>query len=187
MKRYRTIVADPPWALEWNANIGVGRSGRKGLPYPTMTVEDISALQIAEIAEPSAHLWLWTTAGFLWDAPRVALSWGFRPTYTLIWAKPGLGVGGRFRHTVEYLLFCERGAQLPITRRDLPTHFVWPKGEHSAKPDAFYDLVESVSPRPYIEMFARRARFGWDYAGDGSLGTVEIAGIRNYSSEDEAA
>jgi N6-adenosine-specific RNA methylase IME4 len=178
VKRYRTVVADPPWALEWNANVGNGRSGRKGLPYSTMTVEEIASLAVPDLACGDAHLWLWTTHGFLWDAPRVALSWGFRPTYMLTWAKPGLGVGARFRHTCEYLLFCERGAQLPITRRDLPTHFTWPRGEHSVKPEAFYDLVESVSPTPRLELFARRARLGWDYAGDGSLGTVQISGLR---------
>ncbi len=172
--RYTTIVADPPWALEWNANVGNGRSGRRGLPYPTMTLEEICALSVNDLAERDAHLWLWTTATFLWDAPRVALSWGFRPTYTLTWAKPGIGVGGRFRHSAEFLLFCERGGALPIKRRDAGTWFGWPKGEHSAKPDAFYDLVESVSPGPYLEMFARRARFGWDYWGDESLGTAEL-------------
>lgn len=171
--KYRTICADPPWALEWNARIGNGRSGEPGLPYDTMPLEAIAAMDVEALADDDAHLWLWTTHGFLWDAPRVALSWGFRPTYTLIWAKPGLGVGGRFRHTCEYLLFCERGAQLPITRRDLPTHFVWPRGEHSAKPDAFYDLVEQVSPAPRCELFSRRARFGWDYPiGDQALGGV---------------
>ena len=172
--KYRTVVADPPWALEWNANIGKGRSGREGLPYATMTLEQIAALPIGDLADRDAHLWLWTTATFLYDAPRIALSWGFRPTYTLIWAKPGLGVGGRFRHNVEFLLFCERGAQLPVTARNLGTYFIWPRGAHSAKPDAFYDLVEQVSPGPYVELFARRARFGWDYWGDQSLGTAEM-------------
>ena len=167
--RYRTIVADPPWALEWNANVGVGRSGRAGLPYPTMTIEEICALPVTDWAEADAHLWLWTTATFLRDAPRVVLSWGFRPTYTLVWAKPGLGVGGRFRHTVEYCLFAERGAQLPITRRDLPTHWGWPRGAHSAKPEAFYDLVEDVSPEPRLEMFSRRARLGWSTWGNEAL------------------
>ncbi len=171
--KYRTIVADPPWDIEWNANIGNGRSGRRGLPYAPMQLEQICGLDVAEWAERSAHLWLWTTAGFLWDAPRVVLSWGFRHSYTLVWCKAGLGVGGRFRHTVEYLLFCERGAQLPITRRDLPTHFNWPAGAHSVKPDAFFDLVEDVSPGPYLEMFSRRARLGWSTWGDESLHGVE--------------
>lgn len=173
--RYRTIVADPPWALEWNMGIGEGRSGEAGLPYAPMTLEAICGLPVGAMAERDAHLWLWTTATFLWDAPRVALSWGFRPTYTITWTKPGLGAGGRFRHTTEFLIFAERGAQLPITRRDLPTHFLWPRGEHSTKPDAFYDLVESVSPGPYVELFARRARLGeWSYWGDQSLGTADM-------------
>jgi N6-adenosine-specific RNA methylase IME4 len=172
---YRTIVADPPWDLGWNMGIGKGRSGRAGLPYDTMSLEEICGLPVADLADGGgSHLWLWTTATFLWDTPRVALSWGFRPTYTLTWGKPGLGAGGRFRHTTEFLIFAEAGRQLPITRRDLPTHFIWPKGEHSAKPDAFYDLVESVSPEPRVELFARRARFGWDYWGDQSLGTAEM-------------
>jgi N6-adenosine-specific RNA methylase IME4 len=69
--KYRTIVADPPWDVEWNANIGVGRSGRPGLPYQSMTVEAICALEVEGWAEKAAHLWLWTTATFLYDAPRV--------------------------------------------------------------------------------------------------------------------
>jgi N6-adenosine-specific RNA methylase IME4 len=52
--------------------------------------------------------------------------------------------------------------------------FAWPRGEHSEKPEAFLDIVEQVSPGPYLEMFARRARFGWDYWGDESLGTVDL-------------
>jgi N6-adenosine-specific RNA methylase IME4 len=139
-----------------------------------MTLEAICGLDVVAMADAQAHLWLWTTATFLWDAPRVALSWGFRPTYTLVWAKNGLGVGGRFRHTVEYVIFAERGAQLPITRRDLPTHWIWPKGEHSSKPDAFYDLVESVSPTPRLEMFSRRSRLGWDSWGDEALNHVTL-------------
>jgi N6-adenosine-specific RNA methylase IME4 len=173
-QRYRTIVADPPWNLEWNANVGNGRSGRKGLPYPTMTLEEICALPVADMADRDAHLYIWTTATFIWDTPRVALSWGFRPTYLLTWAKPGLGVGGRFRHSTEYVLFCERGAQLPITRRNVGTWFGWSKGEHSAKPEAFLDLVQSVSPGPYLEMFARRNRLGWDTWGNEALEHVEL-------------
>lgn len=65
--------------------------------------------------------------------------------------------------------------------------FAWPRTEHSAKPEAFLDLVEQVSPGPRLEVFARRARFGWDYAGDGSLGTVEIPGLRAPGEVEEAA
>lgn len=172
--RYRTIVADPPWQVPYNARFGGGRDGAYGLPYDTMPLSDIARLPVSCQAADDAHLWLWTTATFLFDAPAIARSWGFRPTYTLAWCKPGLGVGARFRHNTEYILFCERGAPLLVTRRDLGTHFNWRKGEHSAKPDAFYDMVETTSPGPYLELFARRARFGWDYWGDQSLGTAEM-------------
>ena len=180
-RRYRTIVADPPWAIEWNARAGAksdgrpgSRGGAYGLPYAAMSVDAIAALPVADWVELDAHLWLWTTMTFLYDAPQVVKAWGFRVSYTLTWAKAGLGVGQRFRPNTEFVLFCERGAKLPLTRRDLGTHFAWPRGEHSAKPDAFYDLVEQVSPGPYVELFARRARFGWDYWGDQSLGTAEL-------------
>lgn len=53
--------------------------------------------------------------------------------------------------------------------------FTWPRGEHSAKPEAFLDLVEQVSPGPYLELFARRDRLGWDTWGNESLNTAELA------------
>lgn len=165
---YSTIVADPPWALDWHAGRGKGRSGVDGLPYSTMTVDAIKGLPVGSLAGKSAHLWLWTTWNFLWEAPDVAEAWGFTPSYMITWAKPSIGMGGRFRHSCEYVLFCERGRQLPITnRRNLGTWFSWPTTHHSAKPDAFLDLVEDVSPGPYVELFCRRPRFGWDSWGKG--------------------
>ncbi len=170
---YTTIVADPPWALDWHAGRGVGRSGRDGLPYSTMPIEDICGLPVEQLAAKSAHLWLWTTATFLWHAPRVALSWGFQPSYTLVWAKPSIGMGGRFRHSCEYFLFCERGAQIGIRNdRNVGTWFDWPTGPHSSKPAAFYDLVERVSPGPYLELFSRTPRMGWDAWGKGYEGVA---------------
>ena len=139
-----------------------------------MTMEEICALPVEQMAARDAHLWLWTTWNFLWSAPRVALSWGFQPSYLLTWAKPGLGVGGRFRHSAEYCLFCERGKQLPITRRDTGTWYNWSRGAHSQKPDAFYDLVESVSPGPRLEMFAREQRLGWATWGNEAMNHVTL-------------
>jgi N6-adenosine-specific RNA methylase IME4 len=165
---YSTIVADPPWALDWHAGRGVGRSGRDGLPYSTMALSEIADLPVGDLAATSAHLWLWTTHGFLWDAPAIAEAWGFKFSYLLTWAKPGLGMGGRFRHSCEYVLFCERGSPLPVVnRKDIGTWFQWSAGHHSAKPDAFGDLVERVSPGPYVELFCRRPRLGWDHWGHG--------------------
>lgn len=171
---YRTIVADPPWDIGFNARSGEGRGGEKGLPYNTMSLDEIRALPVATLADRSCHLYLWTVTSVFRHAFSVVEAWGFQPKQILVWCKPGLGSGMRFRQNTEYVVFGTRGAGLPITRRDIGTWHQWPRGEHSAKPEAFYDLVEQVSPAPRVELFARRARFGWDYWGDQSLGTAEM-------------
>jgi hypothetical protein len=103
-------------------------------------------------------------------------AWGFTFKNVLVWCKPGLGMGGTFRNAHELVLVGERGL-CELKRRDVGTWHVWPNPrENSAKPEGFLDLVESVSHPPYLELFARRARFNWDYWGDESLGTAEMPG-----------
>jgi N6-adenosine-specific RNA methylase IME4 len=158
------------------------------LPYQAMSLPDIEALPVLSSAEDDAHLYLWTTQRFLQDSFSVAESWGFTVSATLVWCKAprGLHMGGAFRSSVEFCHFCRRGNLSTKTNEDR-RWFTWPRvqgpsvgrGEqrqfgHSAKPEAFIDMVERVSPGPYLEMFARRARFGWDYWGDQSLGTAEL-------------
>jgi N6-adenosine-specific RNA methylase IME4 len=112
----------------------------------------------------------------------IAEAWGFKPKTILTWAKTHQSDAGRvsmktgyyFRGATEHCLFCVRGSLKLQTSDGLPTAYLWPRLPHSVKPDAFYDLVERASPGPYLEMFARRARFGWDYWGDESLGTAEL-------------
>jgi N6-adenosine-specific RNA methylase IME4 len=190
MTRYRTIVADPPWPLKgagpkWTGRKGIDARGvgpSRPLPYKTMTVPEIAALPVGDLAEPDAHLYLWTMNAFMVDTYTVAQAWGFRPAQLLTWAKTprGLGLGGAFTSTTEFVLFCRRG-MLPATSRVESTWWNWKRPEdgtgpaHSRKPEGFIDLVEQVSPGPYVELFARRARFGWDYWGDQSLGTAEMA------------
>lgn len=203
--RYRTIVADPPWpmpetgkrtaATEATAGVHIAKGGREvdgawwgtvtdktvRLPYQTMTLAEIAALPVADLAEDGAHLYLWTTNRFLEDAYAVARDWGFRPAQLLTWCKPpmGVGFGGAFTTTTEFCIFARRGTLAHLARQD-SSWWRWSRPyengaiAHSAKPDAFIDLVEQVSPGPYLEMFARRARFGWDYWGDESLSTVEM-------------
>jgi N6-adenosine-specific RNA methylase IME4 len=172
--KYRTIVADPPWDVgrgpEWASN-GASRP----LTYPTMSVEEIAALAVRELADNRAHLYLWTINAYVEEAHEIARIWGFKPSTLLVWAKPpnGLGLGGTYSLTTEYVLFARRGV-LPATDRLDTTWWNWPRGKHSAKPEAFIDMVERVSPAPRIELFARRARFGWDYWGSESLETAEV-------------
>ena len=189
-RRYRTIVADPPWPLK----IGSKRTDRSSsrtwnshhhvrpVPYETMSLEEIAALPIERVAEDSAHLYVWTINRFLEQTFEIVRAWGFKPGQVLTWAKSpmGLGPGGAFAQSTEFVIFGRRGTAPHQARIDR-TAFDWkrPYGSdgkpmHSAKPDAFLDMVEHVSPGPYVELFARRARFGWDYWGDESLGTAEL-------------
>jgi len=186
---YHTVVVDPPWHYDsWPGVMGPDSkwkpdgerdNRRKPIDYPTLTVEEIAALPVGKLAAPDAHLYLWTTNRYLRDAFTVADAWGFRYSQALVWAKRpcGLGPGGTFAQTCEYILFCRRGS-LSHLRRHESTWWNFKrqgKGAHSQKPDAFLDIVEQVSPGPYVELFARRARFGWDYWGDESLGTAEMS------------
>lgn len=180
---YRTIVADPPWHYDRTGVTFAAPAGGKfagtGLPYGSMTVDEIASIAVADAAAPDSHLYLWTTQRYLWDAKVIAQSWGFTVSKVLTWCKAptGFSMGGAYGNASEFALFCRRGA-LPTETRIPRDWWEWPRGAHSAKPEAFLDIVEQVSPGPYLEIFARRARFGWDYAGDGSLGTVTIPGLR---------
>lgn len=165
---YRTVVADPPWAPSLGSTWAT-RYTDKARPqkhYDTMSLEDIVSMPVDRIIEPKAHLWLWVLNQHVDWGYTVARAWGFEPQQMVTWCKPGLGVGG-FQCNTESVLVCRKGS-----RHGNPfggtggTWFEWPRGRHSQKPEAFYDLVERVSPGPYVELFARRARLGWDVWGD---------------------
>ena len=156
-------------APDWGAT-----NKEKALPYGSMSMEDIQDLPIDDLAHPAgAHLYLWTTQRFLGFAFDLIAAWGFAQTAVLVWKKEPKGFGRPFVVSAEFVLVARRGS---ITYRDanlMGTVFEWPRpgDRHSAKPDAFLDLVERISPGPYAELFSRRARFGWDYPiGDQALG-----------------
>lgn len=177
MTRYRTIVVDPPWPYRdgpWGRNSLA--EGREFLPYEVMDLEEIAALPVGTlVARGGAHLYLWTTQRFVRESYWIAEAWGFRPICLLAWCKPTMpALPGTFKSTLEFVLFARRGG-LPALAKADHQWFQWPRGAHSAKPEAFLDVVETISPGPRLEMFARRARFGWDYWGDQSLGTAEVA------------
>jgi N6-adenosine-specific RNA methylase IME4 len=195
MTLYSTIVADPPWQVTAGRALGayiLGDGGRqlfggitddqssRPLAYPSMTVEQIKALQVP--AADDAHLYLWTTNGYLPAAFDVAKAWGFQYSTVLTWAKNvmGGGMGGAFGISTEFVLFCRRGS-LKAHGRVGGTWFNWKrpydergKPRHSAKPPEFYALVEDVSPGPYLEMFARDRRDRWHAWGNEVQSDVEI-------------
>lgn len=182
---YGTIVADPPWQQpDWGKRSGsrAGNWNEKWLghpskiPYPTLSLAEIQNLPVSDLAAPDAHLYLWTTNYFLRDAFSVVEAWGFEFSTLLTWCKApmGIGLGGTFVQTTEHILFARRGSLKALKRVD-STWWEWKRTEHSRKPETFLDLVESVSPGPYLELFARRNRLGWDTWGNEALNHVEIA------------
>lgn len=178
MRRYRTIVADPPWAYEQSQIPTTSKTARtrpeSSAQYPTMTVDEICALAVP--ADDNAHLYLWTTNPLLPEAFRVVEAWDFTYRTLLTWHKQGtLGMGYYFRGETEHILFATRGHAPIEAAKRVRNWFDAPRCGHSVKPDVFLDIVESVSPEPRLEMFARRARLnGWDYWGDESLETATM-------------
>jgi N6-adenosine-specific RNA methylase IME4 len=132
-----------------------------------MTLEDIAGLPVSDMADKDAHLYVWTVNRHLEATYGIIRGWGFRPSTTMVWCKApmGLGMGGAFTLTTEYVILARRGNLKHVGKVD-SSWWQWKRGPHSQKPDAFIDLVEQVSPGPYLEMFARRQRMGWDAWGD---------------------
>lgn len=171
--KYRTIVVDPPWRTTTGPPWASGDNGHAALGYPTMALEEITALPVGDWAEEAAHVYLWTTNILVPKAYEIVAAWGFKPSVILTWAKTpmGVGLGDAFAITTEHIIFGHRGGLRPLTR--IPsTWWNWKRGRHSAKPEAFQDLVEQASPGPYLEMFARRQRLGWDTWGNECFNSV---------------
>lgn len=181
--KYRTVVADPPWPMPdsgkrtgTGGNWGAYQGLRTTLPYGSMSLDDIARLPVGDLAEPSAHLYVWTVNRHIERTYEIVRDWGFRPAQLLTWCKApmGVGMGGAFTTTTEFVICAKRGNLRHIERVD-SSWWLWKRGPHSAKPEAFLDMVERVSPGPYVELFARRDRLGWDTWGNESLGTAEFA------------
>lgn len=193
MTRYRTIVADPPWPYpegfaervdrphkqDRDRGVVAGTVVKRDLPYGALTVKQIAAVPVATMADDNARLFLWTTNRYLPDAFRVLQAWGFLYRQLVVWDKrPNVNpLGGSIApNSAEYLLVGNRGLPSRLNRwSSCIVQARKARAHHSAKPDAFLDLIEQVSAGPYLELFARRARFCWDYWGDQSLGTAEVA------------
>lgn len=186
--RYSTIVADPPWekpdtgarTTSARGNWSTDKVGRFNVPcvtpYPQMTLVEIEALPIPDLAERNAHLYVWTFGPYIPETYRLVRVWGFSPSALLTGCKApmGLGFGGAFCPTTEHVLFARRGRDIRQRRWD-STWFHFKRGAHSQKPEAFMDIVEAVSPAPRLELFARRNRLGWDTWGNESLVHAEVA------------
>jgi N6-adenosine-specific RNA methylase IME4 len=152
--KFRTLVIDPQWAYD---NDFLGRGAPK---YALMGREEALALPVASWAESDAHLYLWTTNANLPMAVECMAAWGFTHKSVLTWVKPRFGLGVFFRGSTEHVLFGLRG-KLMTRSTSIPTHFEAPVGNHSEKPERFYEIVREASYLPAGEAFQRTARDGF--------------------------
>ena len=165
---FSTILADPPWRFR-NRTGKVAPEHRRLSRYDTMTTAAIRALPVAEVATENAHLYLWVPNALIADGLRVMESWGFTYKSNIVWAKrrkdggpDGRGVGFYFRNVTELILFGVKGSMRTLAPGRRQVNMIETrKREHSRKPDEQYGIIESCSPGPYLELFARYSRSGW--------------------------
>ena len=183
--RYRTLVFDPAWQYE------VDLDGRGNPGYATQSFDELLAMadQVDAWAEDDCHLWLWATNAMLAKACELVKAWGFTYQTALTWVKTGpFGMGSYLRGSTEHALFATRGTvKTRPAAASISTHFDAERGEHSEKPDRFYEIVRSASYGPYGEGNQRTPREGFvnlfpvkamEANGDGQGGLIASMELR---------
>jgi N6-adenosine-specific RNA methylase IME4 len=168
-RRFGTVLADPPWQFLNRTGKVAPEHGRLSR-YSTMPLAQIKALPVVHAASPVCHLYLWVPNALLPEGLEVMKAWGFQYKSNIVWHKirkdggpDGRGVGFYFRNVTELLLFGVRGknARTLDPGRSQVNFIATRKREHSRKPDEQYELIESCSPGPRLELFARGKRPHW--------------------------
>jgi N6-adenosine-specific RNA methylase IME4 len=173
-RKFATVLADPPWQFQ-NKTGKVAPEHKRLNRYGTMTLDDIKALPVGNIAADTAHLYMWVPNALLPEGLAVLAAWGFKYKSNIVWHKirkdggsDGRGVGFYFRNVTEILLFGVRGKNARTLKpgRTQVNLLATRKREHSRKPDEQYDVIEACSPGPFLELFARGVRKGWTTWGN---------------------
>ena len=155
--KFRTIVIDPAWEYDWLSLAGRAKPG-----YAMETHEQLFARDVAAWADDDAgcHLYCWVTNNFMARACELVKQWGFQHRTIITWIKsPPFGLGSYLRNSTEHVIFATRGdTTTRPAAASLPTHFEAPRGEHSEKPDKFYEIVRAASYPPYGEANQREPR-----------------------------
>lgn len=170
---YGTILADPPWQFQ-NRTGKVAPEHKRLARYQTLTLQEIKEIPVWVVAAAQSHLYLWVPNAPLREGLEVMQAWGFEYKTNIVWHKirkdgepDGRGVGFYFRNTTELLLFGVRGRLRTLKRGRTQVNILKTrKREHSRKPDELYEIIEACSPAPYLELFARGQRDGWDQWGN---------------------
>jgi N6-adenosine-specific RNA methylase IME4 len=182
--KFATVLADPPWRFQ-NRTGKVAPEHKRLARYPTMDLDQICALPVAQQLEDRAHCYLWVPNALLPEGLQVLKAWGFDYKSNIVWEKirkdggpDGRGVGFYFRNVTEILLFGTRGkdartlapgrSQVNFIAAEEPRGDLLKtrKREHSRKPDEQYDIIESCSRGPYLELFGRGRRNRWTVWGN---------------------
>jgi N6-adenosine-specific RNA methylase IME4 len=176
---FGTVLADPPWRFQ-NRSGKVAPEHKRLSRYDTMDWKDIAALPVDELMAAQSHCYLWVPNALLAEGLHVLEDWGFTYKANLVWAKrrkdggpDGRGVGFYFRNTTELVLFGTRGKLRTLAPARRQVNIIETrKREHSRKPDEQYPIIESCSPGPYLELFARYPHPGWQAWGAEAAGDV---------------
>jgi N6-adenosine-specific RNA methylase IME4 len=173
-RTFGTVLVDPPWRFI-NRTGKVAPEHRRLARYGTMTTDEIAALPVGKIAASTSHCYLWVPNALLPDGLRVLQAWGFQYKSNIVWRKirkdggsDGRGVGFYFRNVTELVLFGVRGKNARTLKpgRTQVNYLGTRKREHSRKPDEMYDIIESCSFSPRVELFARGTRKSWAVWGN---------------------
>jgi transposase-like protein len=172
--RYRTIVADPPWNRHGRSPWGGGTS--RPLPYPTMTIDEIAALPVRELADKQAHLYLWTINAYLEETYEIARLWGFKPSTLLTWTKPKRAAVSAEPTDYTECPVRATGDAPRRSRSESEPFRLAAASEHSQKPEAFLRHGRNRQPRPVPRDVRppRPLRLGL-LGQPKSLGTAELA------------
>jgi N6-adenosine-specific RNA methylase IME4 len=180
---WATILADPPWRFT-NRTGKVAPEHRRLDRYSTMSLDDICAMPVRNIAARNGHLYMWVPNALLPDGLKVMEAWGYRYVSNIVWAKrrkdggpDGRGVGFYFRNVTELLLFGVRGSLRTLAPARSQVNMIETrKREHSRKPDEQYPMIEACSPGPHLELFARHAQPNWSAWGAESAVEIQPRG-----------
>lgn len=193
-KKFGTILIDPPWRFN-NRTGKVAPEHRRLKRYQTMSFDEIRKLPIPELGSPKSHLYLWVPNALLKEGLALMEQWGYTYKTNLIWFKvrkdggpDGRGVGFYFRNVTEVVLFGVKGGLRTLKPGRTQTNIIVSmKRGHSTKPSELYSIIESCSPGPYLELFARMGRAGWEQWGDQlDLGLRRAPSLRRSKLSDYA-